>query len=51
MAVYLDGFAVGRNLDLYVKPIEVGGIEVYKGLASTPAEFASRCGAVVVWTK
>lgn len=51
MAVYLDGFAVGRDLDSFVKPTEVGGIEVYKGLASTPAEFAGRCGAVVVWTK
>lgn len=51
MAVYLDGFAVGRDLDSFVKPIEVGGIEVYKGLASTPAEFPGRCGAVVVWTK
>lgn len=51
MAVYLDGTAVGGNLDSFVKPLEVGGIEVYKGLASTPAEFAGRCGAVVVWTK
>lgn len=51
MAVYLDGFAVGGDLDSFVKPLEVGGIEVYKGLASTPAEFAGRCGAVVVWTK
>lgn len=51
MAVYLDGFAVGADLDSFVKPVEVGGIEVYKGLASTPAEFAGRCGAVVVWTK
>lgn len=51
MAVYLDGFVVGGDLDSFVKPLEVGGIEVYKGLASTPAEFAGRCGAVVVWTK
>ncbi|WP_420462957.1 carboxypeptidase regulatory-like domain-containing protein [Candidatus Palauibacter sp.] len=55
MPVYLDGFDVSAGeLDQYVKPLEVGGIEVYKGLASVPAEFGgpgARCGAVVVWTK
>ena len=52
MTVYLDGFVVtARELDQFVKPVEVGGIEVYKGLASLPAEFIGNCGAVVVWTK
>ena len=55
MAAYLDGIRI-RIIELneYVKPLEVGGIEVYKGLASLPAEFGgfeNRCGAVVVWTK
>lgn len=55
MAVYLDGIRLREGeLDQFVKPLEVGGIEVYKGLASLPAEFGgfrNRCGAVVVWTK
>ncbi|MCY3601222.1 MAG: carboxypeptidase regulatory-like domain-containing protein [Gemmatimonadetes bacterium] len=55
MAVYLDGIRLRQGeLDQFVKPLEVGGIEVYKGLASLPAEFGgfrNRCGAVVVWTK
>ncbi len=54
MKVLLDGIQVGGALDYYVKPVEVGGIEVYRGPASLPAEFGgsdARCGAVVVWTK
>ncbi|WP_420632688.1 carboxypeptidase regulatory-like domain-containing protein [Candidatus Palauibacter sp.] len=55
MNVYLDGILVGTGrVDSYALPAEVGGIEVYKGPASLPAEFAgsdARCGAVVVWTK
>ena len=54
MKVLLDGIKVGGELDFLVKPVEVSGIEVYKGPASLPGEFAgsdARCGAVVVWTK
>ncbi|WP_419166990.1 carboxypeptidase regulatory-like domain-containing protein [Candidatus Palauibacter sp.] len=55
MSVYLDGILLrGASVDEFALPIEVAGIEVYKGPASLPAEFsgsASRCGAVVVWTK
>ena len=50
---YLDGLEIG-GIDGFVKPVEVGGVEVYKGPASLPAEFGgadARCGAVVVWTK
>ena len=55
MQVYLDGSRVAAGeLRHLVLPIEVAGIEVYKGPASLPAEFggsSSRCGVVVVWTK
>ena len=52
---YLDGINV-RNTPLHtlVKPIEVGGVEIYKSTASLPAEFGGsdgQCGAIVVWTK
>ena len=43
-----------ESINDYVLPIEIGGIEVYTGAASLPAEFGgsdSRCGAVVIWTK
>lgn len=54
MSVYLDNAPVGSSLGSLVLPIEVAGIEVYKGAASLPGEFSgsgSRCGVVVVWTK
>lgn len=53
MPKYLDGVLV-ESFTGWVKPHEVGGIEVYKGPASLPAEFGGsrgQCGAVVVWTK
>ena len=53
--VYLDGVRLARgNVDAFVLPIEVGGVEVYRGAASLPGEFAgsdSRCGVVAIWTK
>ena len=56
MLIYLDGVLVseGGQADLWVSPIEIGGVEVYKGAASLPAEFSgpnSRCGVVAIWTK
>ena len=54
LSVYLDGISVGRDLDDFVKPLEIAGVEIYKGAASLPAEFGgarSRCGVVAVWTK
>lgn len=41
-------------LHTLVLPVEVAGVEVYKGPASLPAEFGgsdTRCGAIVIWTK
>lgn len=59
--VYVDGMHIirsgGRNpasVNEFALPIEIGGIEVYPGAASLPAEFsgsAGRCGAVVIWTR
>ncbi len=54
LSVYLDNVRVGLDLDAFVLPIEVAGVEVYKGPASLPAEFGgsdSRCGVVAVRTK
>lgn len=37
-----------------ILPVEVAGVEIYKGPASLPAEFGgsdTRCGAIVIWTK
>ncbi|WP_419936638.1 carboxypeptidase regulatory-like domain-containing protein [Candidatus Palauibacter sp.] len=49
------GFQIeGESLNDFVMPVEIAGVEVYKGLASLPAEFgghANRCGVVLVWTK
>ena len=55
MAVFLDGIRVPvADLGGFVKPFEVGGIEVYKGASSLPAEFGGTvapCGAVAIWIK
>ena len=53
LSFYVDGLPTrGIALDDVVRPSEIAGIEIYKGLASGPAEFPpSRCGLVAVWTK
>ena len=56
MLIYLDGVLISEagEVDLWVSPVEIGGVEVYKGPGALPAEFtgpASRCGAVAIWTK
>ena len=53
MKYYLDGIEL-RGMPVPISPREVAAVEVYKGPASLPAEFAgsdARCGAVVVWTR
>lgn len=43
----------GDDVDSWVKPSRVAGIEVYVGI-STPAQYQrglSGCGAIVIWTK
>lgn len=57
--VYVDGMLLNTggemvSLDDAVTPNSVEGIEVYRGLASMPAQFVnpySRCGVVAVWTR
>ena len=61
LSVYVDGTPViqpGRRnvatIDEFVLPVEIGGVEVYSGAASLPAEFTgsdARCGAIAIWTK
>lgn len=53
LSFYVDGLPTrGVALDDMVKPSEIAGIEIYKGLGSGPAEFPpSRCGLVAVWTR
>lgn len=56
MAIYVDGIRLQPRdaIDDFVRPVEVGGVEIYMGPASLPGEFggsASGCGVVVVWTK
>ncbi len=52
---FLDSVDVSNvALHTLVLPVEVAGVEVYKGPASLPAEFGgsdTRCGAIVIWTK
>ena len=53
LSFYVDGLPTrGIPLDDVVRPNEIAGIEIYKGLSSGPVEFPpSRCGLVAVWTK
>lgn len=49
-----DGEVVGMTLDEAVNPQNVEGIEIYRGLATVPAEFLHRdaqCGVIAVWTR
>jgi hypothetical protein len=52
--IYVDGMWVpDYDLD-WVPPQDVAGIEVYRGSATTPSQFAihsTGCGAVIIWTK
>ncbi|MDQ6830580.1 MAG: carboxypeptidase regulatory-like domain-containing protein [Gemmatimonadota bacterium] len=50
---FLDGARMiggASDMEMAVRPEEIAGVEVYKGAATTPAEFTGGCGAVVVWT-
>lgn len=62
--IYVDGFllnprthsgeVIGMTLDEAVSPSNVEGIEIYRGLASVPAEFLHRdaqCAVIAVWTR
>lgn len=53
--IYVDGMKVGTGSpDLYVLPMEVEIIEVYRGAAQVPPEYSgsdAQCGVVAVWTR
>ena len=65
--IFVDGFLMNRRvasriapaamdfrIDDSVTPLSVEGIEVYRGLASVPAEFLNpdaQCGVIVIWTR
>jgi hypothetical protein len=55
--LYVDGSRMPSELlgelDLLVRPEEIGGLEVYNSPIQTPAEFRgfNACGAIVIWTR
>jgi hypothetical protein len=59
--IFLDGMLATRNtaggdvtVDDLVEPADVEAIEIFKGLASVPAEFLNpqaRSGVIAIWTK
>lgn len=58
--VWVDGFPLSfdlgfDNLNRYVDPDNVAGIEVYRRASDVPAEFSGgpsgSCGALVIWTR
>jgi hypothetical protein len=62
--IYIDGFllnprhrsgeVIGMALDDAVLPQDVEGIEIYRGLATVPAEFLNedaKCAVIAVWTR
>lgn len=58
--IYMDGVLMTRPgdtgfiLDDIVRPEEIEGVEIYRGLSSVPAAFANeeaRCGVVAIWTR
>ncbi|MEP6689736.1 MAG: carboxypeptidase regulatory-like domain-containing protein [Gemmatimonadaceae bacterium] len=56
-ATFLDGTRLmegGGDLDSWIRPQQVAGLEVYSSASSVPAQFTStsgNCGAIVVWTR
>jgi len=56
MAVFLDNIPLPTpfNLDLLPPPKDLGGIEVYAGPSTVPAQFSGLnrgCGVILVWTR
>ena len=53
--VILDGAPVGAgDLDSFVQPRDVDGIEIYRGATEVPGRWMaqrSACGLIVIWTK
>ena len=58
--VIIDGFEVSHGsgeparLDELISPVNIRGIEVYRGAAETPLQFggaSSPCGVILIWTR
>lgn len=53
--VYVDGMRMydgAQDIDQFVQPSQVAGIEVYTGIAGAPMQYQSNgCGAILIWTK
>jgi hypothetical protein len=60
--VYVDGIPISRSPDPeeageavgLVHPLDVEGIEIYRGSATVPGEFGgstARCGVILIWTR
>ncbi|MDP3773203.1 MAG: carboxypeptidase regulatory-like domain-containing protein [Gemmatimonadales bacterium] len=50
----LDGFPSSAFTVENISPLDIQGIEIYRGASETPAEFlgsTSACGVIVVWTR
>jgi hypothetical protein len=61
-AIYVDdmqlppdmafGESTPPDIDAYVQPDQIMGIEVYAGLGGIPPQYASNgCGVILIWTK
>jgi hypothetical protein len=56
-AIFIDGMQwrgfSASDLDSFVEPERVGGMEVYNSASFAPAQFSdmSGCGSVVIWTR
>jgi carboxypeptidase family protein len=56
-AVYIDGLRMtelsAREIDMWVRPEELEGMEVYPRAGQAPAEFTrlDGCGSIVLWTQ
>lgn len=51
---YLDGQESTEYFARHTPPLDVKGIEIYRGSSETPGEFEgsnSGCGVIVIWTK
>lgn len=56
--IYVDGMLATRggaaSPDELASPLDLEGVEVYRGLAGVPAEFLTpeaRCGVIALWTR
>ena len=54
--IYIDGAQVFQDFGIttLIQPQDVEGIEVYRGVAQTPMEWAGfngSCGVILIWTK